>query len=150
MIGTRGRCVLGMVGSDKHNKGIRTSRDLPGSWARGRLHRGAQHLQPTRQSVAVDEDADFVGVSFSNGNYLIARAEIGQALNDAGGEDIDVVLGGLIHAEDVPALQELGVAEVFGPTVTTPEIVTSIDRLLSRRRAFHQDPVEVEADSEAR
>jgi len=47
-------------------------------------------------------------------------------------------------------LQEMGVAEVFGPAASTPEIIMSIDRLLSRRRASRQDPVAVEADSEAR
>jgi len=150
MIGTRGRCVLGMVGSDKHNKGIRTIARVFRDHGLEVVYIGEHNTSRQLASVAVDEDADFVGVSFSNGNYLMRAQEIRQALDDAGGSDIDVVLGGLIHSEDVPALQEIGVAEVFGPTASTPEIVTSIDRLLSRRRAFHQDPVEDEADSEAR
>ncbi len=150
MTTTRGRCVLGMVGSDKHNKGIRTIARVFRDHGLEVVYIGEHNTSSQLASVAVDEDADFVGVSFSNGNYLMRAQEIRQALDDAGGADIDVVLGGLIHPEDVPALEAMGVAEVFGPAVTTPEIVTSIDRLLGRRRALRQDPVAVEADSEAR
>ena len=63
---------------------------------------GEHNTSQQLASVAVQEDADFVGVSVISGNYLARAAEIVQALKDAGGEDIDVVLGGLIDAEDLP------------------------------------------------
>jgi len=139
-----------MVGSDKHNKGIRTIARVFRDHGLEVVYIGEHNTSGQLASVAVDEDADFVGVSFSNGNYLTRALGIRRALDEAGGSDIDVVLGGLIHPEDVPALEASGVAEVFGPTATTPEILTSIDRLLDRRHALGQDPVAVEADIEAR
>jgi methylmalonyl-CoA mutase C-terminal domain/subunit len=129
----RGRCVLGMVGSDKHNKGIRTVARILRDHGLEVVYLGEHNTSQQLASVAVHEDADFVGVSVVSGNYLTRAAEIIQALKDAGGEGIDVVLGGLIHAEDVPELARLGVSECFGPSSTPSDMVQAIDRLLSRR-----------------
>lgn len=134
MATTRGRCVLGMVGSDKHNKGIRTIARIFRDHGLEVVYIGEHNTSQQLAAVAVHEDADFVGVSFSNGNYLARSAEIVGALREVGGEDIDVVLGGLIHIEDVPELNRLGVAEAFGPTASPADILEAIDRLLSRRR----------------
>ena len=134
MTGTRGRCVLGMVGSDKHNKGIRTIARVLRDHGLEVVYVGEHNTSRQLAAVAVHEDADFVGVSFLNGNYLMRAQEIVDALREEGASDIDVVLGGLIHPEDVPALRELGVAEAFGPAASTAEIVASIDGLLGRRR----------------
>lgn len=131
---TRGRCVLGMVGSDKHNKGIRTVARILRDHGLEVVYIGEHNTSQRLASIAVHEDADFVGVSVINGNYLARAAEIVQALKDAGGEDIDVVLGGLIHAEDLPELGRLGVSECFGPSSSPSDMVDAIDRLLSRRR----------------
>ena len=146
--GTRGRCVLGMVGSDKHNKGIRTIARIFRDHGLEVIYIGEHNTSEQLASVAVHEDADFVGVSFSNGNYVERAREIVEALRDAGGSDIDVVLGGLIHPEDVPALRQLGVAEAFGPAVTTPEILAAVDGMLSRHRGDGGHVAAAEAASE--
>ncbi|RHW26253.1 cobalamin-binding protein [Nocardioides immobilis] len=130
----QGRCVLGMVGSDKHNKGIRTIARIFRDHGLEVVYIGEHNTSQQLAAVAVHEDADFVGVSFSNGNYLARAAEIVGALDEAGGADIAVVLGGLIHSEDVPELNRLGVAEAFGPTSSPEDILEAIDRLIERRR----------------
>lgn len=135
MTTTRGRCVLGMVGSDKHNKGIRTVARILRDHGLEVVYIGEHNTSQQLANVAVHEDADFVGVSVISGNYLARAAEIVQALKDAGGEDIDVVLGGLIHAEDLPELARLGVSGCFGPSSSQSDMVEEIDRLLSRRRS---------------
>lgn len=124
-----------MVGSDKHNKGIRTITRILRDHGLEVIYVGEHNTSAQLAAVAVDEDADFVGVSVINGNYLARAKEVVSALAEAGGSDIDVVLGGLIHPEDLPELQRLGVAESFGPSQTTPEILAAIDRLLERRRS---------------
>ena len=37
--------------------------------------------------------------------------------------DVPVMVGGLIHPDDEPALRELGVAEIFGPGSEIDEIM---------------------------
>ena len=144
MTTSRGRCVLGMVGSDKHNKGIRTVARILRDHGLDVVYIGEHNTSQQLATVAVHEDADFVGVSVISGNYLARAAEIVQALKDAGGEDIDVVLGGLIHAEDLPELARLGVSGCFGPSSSPSDMVEAIDHLLSRRRgAFGVADVEM-------
>jgi methylmalonyl-CoA mutase C-terminal domain/subunit len=42
-------------------------------------------------------------------------------------DDVAVTVGGTIPADDIPALKQLGVAEVFTPGTTTDSIVAFIN-----------------------
>lgn len=122
------RCVLGMVGSDKHSKGIRMIARIFVDHGIEVVYLGEHNTSRQLATTAVTEDADFVGVSFSNGNYMARIKELLAELENAGGVDIGLVVGGLIHPEDVPELEAAGVAAVFGPQSTTEEILTTVDQ----------------------
>lgn len=122
------RCVLGMVGSDKHNKGIRMIARIFVDHGIEVVYLGEHNTSRQLATTAVTEDADFVGVSFSNGNYVRRIKELLAELEKAGGADIGLVVGGLIHPEDVPELEAAGVAAVFGLQSTTQEILTTVDQ----------------------
>jgi methylmalonyl-CoA mutase C-terminal domain/subunit len=57
-----------------------------------------------------------------------------QLLREAGLEHVGVLVGGIIPEGDVPRLQEMGVAHVFGPGTTLPDIVAFLRR---RSEAAH-------------
>ncbi|RYF56998.1 MAG: cobalamin B12-binding domain-containing protein [Comamonadaceae bacterium] len=122
------RCVLGMLASDKHSKGIRTLARIFRDHGLEVVYLGEHNTAQQVAAVAVSEDADFVGVSFSTGDYLRRVQELIDALADAGGDEIAVIAGGLIHPEDVPTLEAMGVAGVFGPGSDKPQILDFIDR----------------------
>lgn len=126
------RCVLGMVGSDKHNKGIRVIARIFRDHGLEVVYIGEHNTSQRIASVAVSEDAAFVGVSFSNGDYVLRAKELIKALADAGGGDIALVMGGLIHPEDVPELEAAGVTAVFGPESTKQQILATIDEKFGR------------------
>ena len=44
-----------------------------------------------------------------------------------------MVAGGIIPEDDVPALQEMGIAAVFGPGARTSDIVEQVRRLAEAR-----------------
>jgi methylmalonyl-CoA mutase C-terminal domain/subunit len=46
-----------------------------------------------------------------------------EMLKERGVDDILVIGGGIIPEEDVPALKETGIAEIFGPGTYTEEII---------------------------
>lgn len=122
------RCVLGMLASDKHNKGIRILARAFRDHSIEVVYMGEHNTAQQMARVAVAEDADFVGVSFVTGDYVKRTRELVQALRDAGGADIDVLLGGMIHQEDVSLLvDEIGVAGVFGPGSAIPDILVFVD-----------------------
>jgi methylmalonyl-CoA mutase C-terminal domain/subunit len=47
-----------------------------------------------------------------------------QLLREAGLDHVGVLVGGIIPETDIPRLQEMGVARVFGPGTALPDIVS--------------------------
>jgi methylmalonyl-CoA mutase C-terminal domain/subunit len=132
----KARCVLGMVGSDKHNKGIRTLARVLRDDGLEVIYIGEYNTPSQVVSTAVSEDADFIGLSFSNGNYLARLREVLAERKAADAEDIAVIAGGLIHDEDVPELQRMGVAAVFGPGTQHASILQWVDSAIRSSNAL--------------
>ena len=57
-------------------------------------------------------------------DYLFPK--VMELLGEKGVDDILVLGGGIIPDEDIPALKEAGIAEVFGPGTTTTQIIDYI------------------------
>jgi methylmalonyl-CoA mutase, C-terminal domain len=117
------RVVIAKPGLDGHDRGAkiiaRALRDAGMEVVYTGLHQTPEQIVET----AIQEDADAVGVSILSGAHmtLVPRILDGLRANEA--EDVLVVVGGTIPAEDAEELKALGVAEVFGPGASTSEIV---------------------------
>jgi methylmalonyl-CoA mutase C-terminal domain/subunit len=127
------RCVLGMLASDKHSKGIRTLARYLRDQGVEVIYTGEYNTSQQIARIAVSEDADFVGISSLSGNYVMRMEELMNALRAAGGEDIPVLLGGLIDPEDEPALHACGVTRIFGTDSSLPDIMRFVEELASRK-----------------
>jgi methylmalonyl-CoA mutase C-terminal domain/subunit len=73
-------------------------------------------------SAALQEDVDVVGLSILSGAHMTLLPKITRLMREQGLEDVLVTAGGIIPDDDVPALKEAGVAEVFGPGTTIAEV----------------------------
>lgn len=87
--------------------------------------------------AAADEDVDVIGLSILSGAHNALFPHIMEELRRSGLRDVLVVAGGTIPQEDVQALKDLGVAEIFGPG--TP---------MSRAVAFIQEHAPVRTEEE--
>lgn len=123
------RAVLGMLGVDVHSRGLRTVARVLRDAGVEVVYLGEHNSAAGMAAAAVTEDADVVGVSFSVSTYTHYVAELMAELRKAGGGDIPVMVGGLIHPEDTGHLRELGVAMVFGPDSTTDVILSYVTGL---------------------
>jgi methylmalonyl-CoA mutase C-terminal domain/subunit len=83
------------------------------------LHQTPEQIVET----AIQEDADAVGISILSGAHMTLVPRILDGLKANGAEDVLVVLGGTIPAEDADELKSKGVAEVFTPGAPTSKIV---------------------------
>ena len=83
------------------------------------LHQTPEQIVET----AIQEDADAVGVSVLSGAHMTLVPRILDGLRANRVEDVLVVVGGTIPAEDADALRSLGVAAVFTPGAPTSAIV---------------------------
>lgn len=117
------RIVLAKIGLDGHDRGIKVV-------ARGLRDAGFHVIyaglwQPAEavvQTVA-DEDADWLGISLLSGAHLTLVPRVLELLRDRGLDHVGVLVGGIIPETDVPKLEEMGVARVFGPGTPIGEIV---------------------------
>ena len=117
------RVVIAKPGLDGHDRGAkiiaRALRDAGMEVIYTGLHQTPEQIVET----AVQEDADAVGISILSGAHMTLVPRIIEGLRANGVEDVVVVVGGTIPADDAVALRALGVAEVFTPGAPTSAIV---------------------------
>jgi methylmalonyl-CoA mutase C-terminal domain/subunit len=77
-------------------------------------------------AAAVQEDADVVGLSVLSGAHMTLFPRVVELLREAGRDDILVTGGGIIPREDMEALAQRGVGQLFGPGTPTTELIAYI------------------------
>ncbi len=117
------RVVVAKPGLDGHDRGAkiiaRALRDAGMEVIYTGLHQTPEQIVET----AIQEDADAIGISILSGAHMTLVPRILELLRDSEAEDVVVVVGGTIPADDAEELKRQGVAGVFGPGATTAEIV---------------------------
>ena len=129
------RVVVAKPGLDGHDRGAkiiaRALRDAGMEVIYTGLHQTPEQIAET----VIQEDADAVGLSILSGAHMTLVPRVVELLREQGVDDVLVTVGGTIPADDIPALKELGVAEIFTPGAGTDEIVEFIRDGASRRHA---------------
>jgi methylmalonyl-CoA mutase C-terminal domain/subunit len=119
---SRIRIVVGKPGLDGHDRGAkivaRALRDAGHEVIYTGLHQTPEQIVET----AIQEDADLIGLSVLSGAHMTLFKRLIELLAERDASDIVVFGGGIIPDEDVPVLEELGVAKVFTPGATTADI----------------------------
>ena len=117
------RVVVAKPGLDGHDRGAkiiaRTLRDAGMEVIYTGLHQTPEQIAET----VIQEDADVVGLSILSGAHMTLVPRVLELLKDKQAEEVVVILGGTIPADDIPELKDLGVSEIFTPGTSTQEIV---------------------------
>ena len=117
------RVVIAKVGLDGHDRGAkviaRALRDAGMEVIYTGLHQTPEQIVET----VIQEDADAVGVSILSGAHMTLIPRILELLRKDEVDDVLVLVGGTIPADDARDLKELGVAEIFTPGAPTTSIV---------------------------
>jgi methylmalonyl-CoA mutase C-terminal domain/subunit len=116
------RIVVGKPGLDGHDRGAkivaRALRDAGHEVIYTGLHQTPEQIVET----AIQEDADLIGLSVLSGAHMTLFRRLVELLAERDASDIVVFGGGIIPEEDIPLLQEIGVAKVFTPGAPTTDI----------------------------
>ena len=127
------RVLVAKVGLDGHDRGAkvvaRCLRDAGMEVVYTGLHRTPEEVV----AAAVQEDVDVLGISILSGAHLTLFPRVRALMRAAGADDILLVAGGVIPDEDVPALRDLGVAEVVLQDTPPEAIVARIRDLVAAR-----------------
>lgn len=120
------RILVAKPGLDGHDRGAKVI-------ARGLRDAGMEviylglRLTPAQiAEAAIQEDVDFVGLSSLSGAHMALFPKVVEILKASGGENIQVIAGGIIPQKDIPELKKAGIAAVFGPGTTISDIVKFI------------------------
>ncbi len=120
------RVVVAKPGLDGHDRGAkiiaRALRDAGMEVIYTGLHQTPEQIVET----VLQEDADAVGLSILSGAHMTLVPRVVQLLREQDAGDVIVTVGGTIPAQDIPELEELGVAAVFTPGAPTSDIIEFI------------------------
>jgi methylmalonyl-CoA mutase C-terminal domain/subunit len=128
------RVVVAKPGLDGHDRGAkiiaRALRDAGMEVIYTGLHQTPEQIVET----VIQEDADAVGLSILSGAHMTLVPRIIDLLHEQEVDDVVITLGGTIPAQDIVALKELGVAEVFTPGAPTEAAVAFIRSAVAAAR----------------
>lgn len=129
------RILIAKIGLDGHDRGAkvvaRALRDAGMDVIYTGLHRTAEEVV----TAAAQEDVDVLGISILSGAHMTLIPRVIALMQAADASDILLVVGGVFPDEDVPALKQMGVAEVVSQDTPPDKIVNLIAHRVATRQA---------------
>lgn len=127
------RVLIAKPGLDGHDRGAKVLALALRDAGMEVIYTGLRQQPEQIVAAAIQEDVDVVGLSCLSGahNHLFPR--IVELLREQGADEVLVVGGGTIPADDIPALHASGVRAVFGPGASIADIVAYIRDHAPRR-----------------
>lgn len=117
------RILIGKPGLDGHDRGAkvvaRALRDAGFEVIYTGLHQTAEAIV----NAALQEDVDAIGLSILSGAHMTYFPKVLRLLQEKQATDIVLFGGGIVPAEDLTELIQMGVAKIFTPGATSDEIV---------------------------
>lgn len=130
------KVIVTKIGFDGHDRGSRVIAACLRDAGMEVIYTPPWQEISTVIKLAVEEDADVIGISSLATDHLIVP-KLMKELYAAGLNDVQVIVGGIVPAKDETALLASGVARVFHPGAALEDIVTEV-RALARQRHTKQ------------
>jgi methylmalonyl-CoA mutase, C-terminal domain len=127
------RVVVAKPGLDGHDRGIKVVARALRDAGMEVIYTGLHQTPEQIVAAALAEDADAVGLSVLSGAHMTQFRRVVQLLQEADAADIVVFGGGIIPAEDIPELNDLGVRGIFTPGAPTADIVAWLREAVADR-----------------
>lgn len=122
------RVLVAKPGLDGHDRGAKVIARALRDAGMEVIYTGLRQTPEMVAEAALQEDVDVVGLSILSGAHMTLMPRVLELLRANGLGDVPVFLGGIIPDEDIPALKEMGVIEVFGPGASTEAVVEAVKR----------------------
>ena len=127
------RILIAKPGLDGHDRGAkviaRALRDAGCEVVYSGLHQTPEQIVET----ALQEDVGGIGLSVLSGAHMTLFPRVVEILEERDATDVVVFGGGIIPSEDVAALKEAGLAEIFTPGTPLATVVEWVDEHIPDR-----------------
>ena len=126
------RILLGKVGLDGHDRGVR----MLAAWLRDMqmevIYIGTHNTPDAAVKAAAQEDVDFIGLSFQGADHIPLLKMVTQKMKEADLQGVKLVAGGNIPRQDMDQLKAFGVDEVFPPGTPMEKITEYFKQRVGR------------------
>jgi len=120
------RVLAAKPGLDGHDRGIKVVASALMDAGMEVIYTGLRQTPMQIVESAIQEDVDVIALSSLSGAHDYLFPAVMALLKEKEADDILVLGGGIIPEEDIPALKEAGIAEIFGPGTRTGDIIQFI------------------------
>ncbi|HEY1709736.1 MAG TPA: methylmalonyl-CoA mutase [Rhizomicrobium sp.] len=135
--GRRPRMLVAKMGQDGHDRGAKiiatAFADLGFDVDIGALFQTPEEVAKD----AIESDVHVIGVSSQAAGHKTLVPMLIEALKKQGADDILVICGGVIPAQDYDFLYKAGVAAIFGPGTNIPDAARKVLNLIRARHLDH-------------
>ena len=128
------RVVIAKPGLDGHDRGAKVVARALRDAGMEVIYTGLRQSPEQIVGAAEQEDADVIGLSILSGAHLPICRRVLDLMGERDMTDVRVFVGGIIPAQDIPALKGIGVHEVFLPGTSTQDVVGAIRSAVGRHQ----------------
>jgi methylmalonyl-CoA mutase, C-terminal domain len=121
------RVLIAKPGLDGHDRGAKVIARALRDAGMEVIYTGLRQSPEQIVAAAAQEDAEVIGLSILSGAHLPICRRVVELLHERGMQDVRVFVGGIIPAQDIPELRQLGVTDVFLPGASTRDVIRAIE-----------------------
>jgi methylmalonyl-CoA mutase C-terminal domain/subunit len=129
------RVLVAKPGLDGHDRGAKVIARALRDAGMEVIYTGLRQTPEMIVDAALQEDVDVIGLSILSGAHMALAPRILELMRQQGMRDVPVIIGGIIPNADVPELQKMGIAGVFGPGTSTEAIITHVREVVASARS---------------
>jgi methylmalonyl-CoA mutase, C-terminal domain len=130
------RILIAKPGLDGHDRGAKVMARAFRDAGFEVIYTGLFQSPEMIATAALQEDVDVVGLSILSGAHMALFPRIMDELRARGLDDVLVVAGGTIPREDIPELEAVGVAAVFGPGTPMSAAIEFVRSRVAERATY--------------
>jgi len=120
------RVLVAKPGLDGHDRGAKVIASAFRDAGFEVIYTGLHQTPEMVVAAAIQEDVDVVAMSILSGAHMTLFPRVQELLQAEGADHILLTGGGIIPEEDITALAERGIGQLFGPGSPTSEAVAYI------------------------
>jgi methylmalonyl-CoA mutase C-terminal domain/subunit len=126
------RVLIAKIGLDGHDRGAKVITLGLRNEGMEVIYTGLRQTAESIVQACIQEDVDVIGLSSLSGAHNYHFPALTKLLKEKGLDRILVIAGGMIPPEDIPALKEAGIAEVFTLGASIKDVADFIRKNVKR------------------
>jgi methylmalonyl-CoA mutase, C-terminal domain len=130
------RVLVAKVGLDGHDRGAKVIATSLRDAGMEVIYTGLRQTPEMVVNAALQEDVDAIGISILSGAHNTIFPKILHLLKEKRMDNVLLTGGGIIPADDMKSLNELGVGKLFPPGTPTTTIAAYIKDWVKQHRDF--------------